>query len=104
MGEVLENITVAKTGSAIRKLMDMKPKTARVRRADGEVVLPIEEVKLGDRVLVKPDGRGREMKYSKGRPTNWGVLEIETTKIGRETALAHKLREGRRWTKLLYNG
>lgn len=31
VGEVLENITVAKTGSAIRKLMDMKPKTAGIR-------------------------------------------------------------------------
>ncbi|MBT9165703.1 MAG: putative manganese/zinc-exporting P-type ATPase [Chloroflexi bacterium] len=117
IGELLENITVAKTGNAIRKLMDLKPKTARVRRADGEVVVPIEEVKLGDRVLVKSGERipvdgvvasgqaavnqasltgesipvevsvGNEV--FEGTLNELGVLEIATTKIGRETTLAH---------------
>ncbi|HAZ32047.1 MAG TPA: cadmium-translocating P-type ATPase [Dehalococcoidia bacterium] len=117
VGELLENITVAKTGNAIRKLMDLKPKTARVRRAGGEVVLPVEEVKLRDMVLVKPgeripvdgvvtSGQGAVNQASltgesipvevgpgdevfEGTLNELGSLEIETTKIGRETTLAH---------------
>jgi heavy metal translocating P-type ATPase len=117
VGELLENITVAKTSSAIRKLLDLKPKTARVRRDDGEVELPIEEVKLGDRVLVKPGERipvdgvvvsgqaavnqasltGESIPVEvtagdevyEGTINELGVLEIETTKIGQETTLAH---------------
>ncbi|MCL0075786.1 cadmium-translocating P-type ATPase [Dehalococcoidia bacterium] len=120
VGELLENITVAKTGSAIRKLMDLKPKTARVRRADGEVVLLVEEVKLGDRVLVKPgesipvdgvvaSGQGAVNQASltgesipvevgpgdevfEGTLNELGVLEIETTKIGQQTTLAHVIK------------
>jgi len=44
-----------RTGSAIRALLDLAAKTARVIREDGrEEEIPLEEVKVGDRVRVRP--------------------------------------------------
>ncbi len=117
IGELLENITVAKTGSAIRELLDLRPKMARVRREGSEVNLPIEEVKLGDKVLVKPGERipvdgivvfgqaavnraaltgesipvevGVGDEVFEGTINELGALEIEATKLGQDTTLAH---------------
>jgi len=117
LGELLENITVAKTGNAIRRLMDLKPKTARVRRDGQEVELPIEEVAPGDIVLVKPGeripvdgvvlsgqasvdqsaltGESIPVEITKGSDVyegtfnQLGALEIQTTEAGEGTTLSH---------------
>ena len=53
LGKFLETRAKGKTGDAIRALMDLSPKTAQVRR-NGEVIeIPVEEVGLGDIVIVR---------------------------------------------------
>lgn len=56
LGKFLETRAKGRTGDAIRALMDLSPKTASVRR-DGKVVeLPIEQVRVGDIVIVRSGG------------------------------------------------
>lgn len=57
LGKFFETRARGKTGQAIERLMDLSPKTAVVRRADGEVEIPVEEVAVGDLVVVRPGGR-----------------------------------------------
>ncbi len=54
MGKFLEARSKGRTGEAIRKLMDLAPKTAVVVRNGAEVEIPIEEVVLNDIVVVRP--------------------------------------------------
>ncbi|WP_162931562.1 heavy metal translocating P-type ATPase [Mesorhizobium sp. DCY119] len=55
LGQVLELKARERTGSAIRALLDLAPKTARLISADGsEADVPLEEVKAGDRLRVRP--------------------------------------------------
>ena len=55
LGQVMELGARERTGSAIRALLDLAAKTARVIRADGsEEDVPLEEVLVGDRVRVRP--------------------------------------------------
>ncbi|NGN43948.1 heavy metal translocating P-type ATPase [Mesorhizobium sp. CGMCC 1.15528] len=55
LGQVLELKARERTGSAIRALLDLAPKTARLIHADGsEADVPLEEVKTGDRLRVRP--------------------------------------------------
>ena len=54
LGDYLESRTIEKTRSSIRSLMDLAPDQARVRRAEGEVVLSPNEVVRGDLIIVKP--------------------------------------------------
>ncbi|HEX8234981.1 MAG TPA: heavy metal translocating P-type ATPase [Abditibacteriaceae bacterium] len=54
MGRLLEAGARARTGGAIRALMGLQPKTARVERDGREQDIPIEEVRVGDVVLVRP--------------------------------------------------
>lgn len=55
IGQVMELGARERTGSAIRALLDLAAKTARVIRADGsEVDVPLEEVVVGDRLRVRP--------------------------------------------------
>ncbi len=54
LGRLLETKAKAGTGEAIRKLIGLQPKTARVVRAGVEVDLPISEVLLGDVVVIRP--------------------------------------------------
>ena len=53
IGELLEDITIAKTGEAVRALMELESDTARVIRNGREMEIDIEDVRLGDMVLVK---------------------------------------------------
>ncbi len=53
-GKYLELSAKGKTGEAIRKLMDLKPKTATVIVNGAETVIPVDSVKAGDIILVKP--------------------------------------------------
>jgi len=54
MGKWLESRAKSKTGSAIKKLIALKPKTALIRTEDGEKLINIEQLIIGDIVIVKP--------------------------------------------------
>ena len=56
LGKFLETRAKGKTGDAIRKLMDLSPKTARVLRDGVESEIPVEEVRVGDTILVRSGG------------------------------------------------
>ena len=54
MGKFLETRSKGKTSEAITRLMDLAPKTASVLRDGVEVEIPVEEVRVGDRIVVRP--------------------------------------------------
>lgn len=57
LGKYLEAKSKGKTSEAISKLMDLAPQTALVYRNDREIEVPVEEVILGDVVIVKPGAK-----------------------------------------------
>jgi P-type Cu+ transporter len=116
LGKFLEARAKGRTSEAIKKLMGLRAKTARVIRDDVETEIPVDDVRVGDIVLVKPgekipvdgvvvEGRstidesmltGESLPVEKkpGDPVigatlnKLGMLKFEATKVGRETALA----------------
>jgi len=120
LGKLLEARAKGQTSAAIKKLMGLRAKTARVVRDGGEVDIPIEQVKSGDVVIVRPgekipvDGvvvegqsavdesmlTGESLPVDKkpgdeviGATINkQGMLKFEATKVGAETALAQIIR------------
>jgi heavy metal translocating P-type ATPase len=112
----LETYTLDKTRRSIRNLLDLTPKMATIRRNEEEVIIPANEVQIGDIVVVRPGGRipvdgivvagescvnqapitGESMPVEKfkggevfgGALNETGRLEIKTTKIGKDTTLA----------------
>ena len=54
LGKYLETRSKGKTSQAITRLMDLAPKTASVLRDGVEVEIPVEEVRVGDRIVVRP--------------------------------------------------
>ncbi len=56
LGKFLETRAKGKTGDAIRALMDLSPKTATVKRGGGITEIPVEEVMVGDIVIVRSGG------------------------------------------------
>lgn len=129
LGKYLEAVSKGKTSQAIKKLMGLAPKTATVIRDEKERVLPLEEVVVGDIVLVKPgeklpvDGEviegntsideamltGESIPVEKsvgskviGASINkTGFIKYKATKVGKDTALAQivKLVEDAQGTK-----
>lgn len=55
-GKFLETRAKGKTGDAIRRLMDLSPKTASVKRGNEVIELPVEQVKPGDVVVIRSGG------------------------------------------------
>lgn len=116
LGKLLEAIAKGRTSEAIKKLMGLQPKTARVIREGQELDIPIAEVVVGDLILVRPgekipvDGivrsgsstvdesmlTGESMPVDKkpgdeviGATLNkHGSFKFEATKVGKDTALA----------------
>ena len=116
LGKLLEVRSKGRTSAAIKELMGLRPKTARVTRGDQEQDVPIETVVIGDIVVVRPgerisidglvaEGRstvdesmltGESLPVAKkpgdevvGASINQhGSLKVKTTKVGTETALA----------------
>ena len=56
LGKFLETRSKGKTSQAITRLMDLSPKTATVLRDGAETEVPVEEVQVGDLILVRPGG------------------------------------------------
>jgi Cu+-exporting ATPase len=121
LGKFLESRAKRGTTAAIRQLMDLRPETARVRRADGrEVELPIGEVRSGDLVITRPGERipvdgevmagasevdealitGESLPVEKapgdrvtgGAINGTGLLEIRATAVGADSTLARIIR------------
>jgi Cu+-exporting ATPase len=57
LGKTLEAITKGKTSEAIKKLMGLRPKTAIVVKDGQEIEIPIDDVLVGDIILIKPGGK-----------------------------------------------
>lgn len=57
LGKYLEAVAKGKTSESIKKLIGLRPKTARVMRNDEEIDIPVEDVIIGDIVVVRPGER-----------------------------------------------
>ena len=57
LGKFLESRAKGKTGDAIRGLMDLRPETACVLRDGQELMVPAEQVRVGDLIVVRSGGR-----------------------------------------------
>jgi Cu+-exporting ATPase len=116
LGKYLEAVAKGKTSEAIKKLMGLQAKTARVVRNGREEDIPIEDVLLGDVIIVRPgekipvDGKilegnssidesmltGESLPVEKKAGDNvigatinkFGTFRFEATKIGKDTALS----------------
>lgn len=120
VGKYLEAVAKGRTSAAIKALMGLQPKTARVVRGGVEQDVPVEDVRPGDTVIVRPgekiavdgivlDGRssvdesmltGESLPVDK-RPgsevigatmNKSGMLTVQATKVGAESALAQIVR------------
>lgn len=116
LGKLLEAKAKSQTSGAIKKLMGLQAKTARVVRGNQTLDIPIEEVKIGEVILVRPgekipvDGRvsqgastvdesmltGESLPVAKkigdgvagGTINKTGSFEFVATRVGSETTLA----------------
>ncbi len=116
LGKSLEAVSKGKTSEAIKKLMGLAPKTAIAIQEGKEVEIPIDEVEIGDVILVKPgekipvdgevldghtaidesmltgesmpiDKKAGDKVYAASINTN-GMIHFKATKVGGDTALA----------------
>ncbi len=120
LGKWLEALTRGRTSEAIRRLMALQPKIARVIRDGKEVELPADEVLVNDMVFMRPGERipvdgvvlegysavdesmltGESLPVEKkagdqvigGTMNKTGAFRFRATKVGRETALAQIIR------------
>lgn len=120
LGRLIEARAKGETSEAIRKLLALRPKTARVRRGGAEVDLPVAEVAVGDLVVIRPgetipvdgevaDGEssvdeamltGEPLPVDKrpgdkvagGTVNATGSLVVRATAVGKDTALAQIVR------------
>ena len=120
VGKYLETRSKGKTGQAIARLMDLSPKTATILRGGVEVEIPVEQVQLGDLILVRPGGSvpvdgvvvegassvdesaltGESIPVDKAPGDSVisasinksGVLTLRATRVGEDTTLAQMIR------------
>jgi Cu+-exporting ATPase len=129
VGKLLETRTKEKASHALRKLLDLQPRMAKVLRPsknssgqtlEEEIEIPIEEIKEGDKLIVRPgesiptDGiiiegystldesaiTGESLPVDKSRGdevigatiNKTGLLRVKATKIGQDTVLAQIIR------------
>ncbi len=121
VGGIVESRAQSKTNSAIKKLLGIQVKTARVRRGLLEQEIPLEQVQVGDRLVVKPGERipvdgvvvtgqsavdesmitGESMPIEKSKGMSLvgstinqdGLLIMEARKVGKDTMLAQIIRQ-----------
>jgi Cu+-exporting ATPase len=120
LGRLLEAGAKGRASEAIKRLMGLRPKTARVVRDGAEADVPVDEVRIGDLVIVRPgekipvDGLVREgasavdeslltgeslpVEKRPGDPVigatlnKTGTFRFEATKVGKDTVLAQIVR------------
>jgi Cu+-exporting ATPase len=120
LGRMLEALAKGRTSESIRKLLELQPKTALVVREGKEQEISVDEVMVGDAVIVKPGGRvpvdgmvlegsssvdqslltGESIPVEKnvsdevigGTMNQSGWLKFKATKVGKDTALAQIVR------------
>ncbi|MCL4504416.1 MAG: heavy metal translocating P-type ATPase [Chloroflexi bacterium] len=120
VGKYLEAKAKGRTSEAIKRLINLRPKTARVIKDGRETDLPIEQINVGDVILARPgervavdgvviEGRsavdesmitGESLPVDKkpgdpvvgGTVNKEGLLRYETARIGKDTALAQIIR------------
>ena len=116
LGKYLESRSKGKTSEAISRLIDLAPKMATVIRDNREIEIPVDQVKQGDIVVVKPGGAvpvdgviiegktavdmsaltGESMPVEKNKGDSVaaasinqsGYIRFEATRVGEDTALA----------------
>lgn len=57
VSNVLQDFAMDRTRNAIRALMQLRPSTARIQRGNEQVELPIEQVNIGDLMVIRPGDR-----------------------------------------------
>jgi Cd2+/Zn2+-exporting ATPase len=120
LSNVLQAFALRRTRRAIRAVMKLRPKEALTRRGDVLVLLPIEELQVGDRVVVRPgesiplDGvvaegessidessiTGESMPVTRsigedvfaGTMNQTGGLEIDVSRLARDSTIARMIR------------
>lgn len=116
LGKYLEARSKGKTSEALRKMMDLVPKTALVEREGQEIEVPVEAVLSGETVLVKPGSRipvdgvilegttsvdeaaitGESIPVEKAKGDSvigatinkGGFVKVQATKVGEDTTFA----------------
>ena len=116
LGKYLEAVSKGKTSEAIKKLMGLKPKTAFILKDGAELEVPLDEVVVGDIVVVRPgsavpvDGvvvegtssvdesmltgeslpveKGPQSDVTGGSINGEGLLRFRATRVGGDTALS----------------
>ena len=116
LGKLLEHVVRGKASDSVRKLLDLQPTTASVLREGKEVELPVEQVQVGDLIVVRPgekvptDGvvveghssvdekmiTGESLPVEKAEGdevigatfNKTGTINLRATKVGADTALA----------------
>ncbi|MCL1894710.1 MAG: heavy metal translocating P-type ATPase [Holophagaceae bacterium] len=116
LGRTLEAMSISKAGTAINKLIALRPTTAIILRHGHEVEVPVDEIAVGDVVLIKPGGKlpvdgvviegnttideamltGESMPVEKivgdtvfaATINKSGLIKLQATKVGSDTALA----------------
>jgi len=116
LGKYLENKTKGRASSIIRKMLELQPKTARIKKDGEELEVPIELIKAGDVIIVRPGEKipvdsivlegysavdesmvtGESMPVGKksgdvvigGSVNKEGALVIKAAKVGSDTMLA----------------
>ena len=120
LGKYLETVSKGKTSEAIKKLMGLSPKQATIMVDEKEVVVDIDQVKVGQTIVVKPGerlpvdgivtkghtaidesmltGESIPVEKSKGDTVigasinTSGRIEYQATKVGKDTVLAQIIR------------
>ena len=120
LGALLEELTVSRARAGIEKLVHLTPRTARVVDGDGEKIIPAEQVRVGDRIRILPgetipvDGvirsgqtsinqavmTGESLPVDKtvgdavssGTVNQFGVFEMEATKVGEDSSIQRMIR------------
>ncbi len=120
LGALLEELTVAKARAGIEKLVHLTPQTARVLQMDKEVIVPAEQVRIGDRIRVLPgetipvDGiivygqtsinqavmTGESLpvdkavgdEVSSGTVNQFGTFEMEAIRVGEDSSIQRMIK------------
>lgn len=120
LGGLLEDLTVAKARAGIEKLVHLTPQKARVIKGGKEIIIPAEEVKVGDMLRVLPgesvpvDGiitmgqtsinqavmTGESLpvdktagdEVSSGTVNQFGTFEMKATKVGEDSSIQRMIR------------